>query len=316
MKSLQIVVLGGTGFVGRHLVPRLAALGHRIVVPSRNRNAQRELLVLPQVRVESCDVYDENALARHLDGADVAINLVGILNEPGFGGGSGFERAHVQLTRTLIAACARSSVKRLLQMSALNAGRGRSHYLRTRGAAEAAVQASALDWTIFQPSVIFGPGDGLFRRFHALLRITPLLPLARAGAKFAPVYVGDVVAAFARALEDPATIRRTYELYGPQVLTLAQIVRYTARHARLRRAVLPLPDALGRLQALAMDFVPGKPFSTDNYLSLLLDSVGGIDGLYQLGIEKTSIDAIVPDLLHPSGRQERLDRYRRGRERD
>jgi uncharacterized protein YbjT (DUF2867 family) len=312
MKPVPLVVLGGTGFVGRHLVARLAALGHEIVVPSRNRDAQRDLFVLPQVRVETCDVYDIAQLTQRLRGAGAVINLVGILNEPGRDG-AGFERAHVQLTRTLIAACGQAGVRRLLQMSALNAGRGRSHYLRTRGEAEAVVRGSKLDWTIFQPSVIFGPGDGLFARFNALLKLTPVLPLARAGAKFAPVYVGDVVAAFVRALQDPATIGQTYELYGPQVMTLKQIVQYTACQAKQRRAVLALPDVLGRFQALCMDFVPGKPFSSDNYLSLLSDSVGGIDGLYRLGIEKTPIDAIVPPLLHPAGKQERLDRYRAGR---
>ena len=312
MKPVPLVVLGGTGFVGRHLVARLAALGHEIVVPSRNRDAQRDLFVLPQVRVETCDVYDIAQLTQRLRGAGAVINLVGILNEPGRDG-AGFERAHVQLTRTLIAACGQAGVRRLLQMSALNAGRGRSHYLRTRGEAEAVVRGSKLDWTIFQPSVIFGQDDGLFMRFRRLLAFAPLLPLARAGAKFAPVYVGDVVAAFVRALQEPSTIGQTYELYGPEVMTLAQVVRYTARQAGLRRAVLPLPDALGRLQALCMDFVPGKPFSTDNYLSLLNDSVGGIDGLYRLGIEKTPVDAIVPPLLHAVGRQERLDRYRAGR---
>jgi uncharacterized protein YbjT (DUF2867 family) len=309
MKTPHLVVLGGTGFVGRHLVPRLAAQGWRITVLSRNRNLQRELFVLPGVHVDSADVHSLDALMPALQGADAVINLVGILNEPGLGG-RGFDRAHVELTRTLIAACKATGVRRLLQMSALNAGRGRSHYLRTRGEAEAAVRDSGLDWTIFQPSVIFGPGDGLFARFRALLAIAPVLPLARAGAKFAPVYVGDVVEAFVRALGDATTVRQTYELYGPEVLTLAQIVRYTARHAGLRRLVLPLPDAIGRLQALAMDFVPGKPFSTDNYLSLQMDSVGGIDGLYRLGIDKTPLDAIVPPLLRPSGKQERLDRYR------
>lgn len=314
MKTPHVVVLGGTGFVGRHLVPRLAAQGARVTVPSRNRNLQRELIVHPQVRVESIDVQSDDALARVLDGADAVVNLVGILNEPGRGG-RGFERAHVGLTRRVIAACQARGVRRLLQMSALNAGRGRSHYLRTRGEAEAAVRESGLDWTIFQPSVIFGPGDGLFQRFRALLAIAPVLPLARARAKFAPVYVGDVVDAFARALPDAATHRQTYELYGPEVMTLAQIVRYTARESGLRRLVVPLPDALGRLQALAMDFVPGKPFSTDNFLSLQLDSVGGIDGLYRLGVDKTPIGAVVPALLRPSGRQERLDRYRTGRQR-
>lgn len=174
-QPLHLVVLGGTGFVGRHLVPRLHAAGHRIDVLSRNRERHRELGVLPRVRVRSVDVHDAAALADALRGADAAINLVGILNERGRDG-SGFRRAHVVLTRTLLDACARAGVTRLLQMSALRAGAGSSHYLRTRGEAEALVRASATAWTLFRPSVIFGPGDGLYFRFAALLRLAPVLP--------------------------------------------------------------------------------------------------------------------------------------------
>lgn len=309
MTARRIVVLGGTGFVGRHLVPRLARDGHRITVLSRNRSRHRDLYVLPDVQVDNANVHAQSVLVERFAGADAVVNLVGILNEPGRSG-AGFHAAHVALTQMVIDACRVAGVPRLLQMSALNAGRGRSHYLRTRGEAEAAVKASALAWTIFQPSVIFGRGDGLFQRFAFLLGLTPVLPLARAGAKFAPVYVEDVAEAFARAVFDPATFGQTSELYGPQVLTLAQIVRYTARQRGLHRLVLPLPDALGRLQAAFMDFVPGKPFSTDNYLSLQLDSVGGIDGLYRLGIDKTPIDAVMPALLQESHRQARLRKDR------
>ena len=312
MMRQHIVLLGGTGFVGQNLAARLAADGHRVTVLSRNHTRRREVGLLPNVRVVTCDVYSETALARLLDGADAAINLVGILNEPGRGGG-GFNRAHVELTATLIAACKIAGVTRLLQMSALNAGRGRSHYLRTRGEAEELVKNSGLRWTIFEPSVIFGPGDGLFTRFADLLRIAPVLPLARPRAKFAPVYIGDVVEAFVRALKDKHTIGQTYELYGPDTMTLEELVKYTARHLRLKRVIVPLPDAVGRLQGLAMDFVPGKPFSTDNYLSLQMDSVGGIDGLYRLGIPRTSIDAVMPGLLGAGGRQGRLKHYRAAR---
>lgn len=307
----HVVVLGGTGFVGQHLVPRLVRAGHRVTVLSRNRELQRQLLVVPGVRVVTTNVYSQAALVERFNDADAVINLVGILNERGFSG-AGFTRAHTELTSTIIDACRVAGVTRVLQMSALNAGRGSSHYLRSRGEAEAALKASSLDWTLFQPSVIFGRGDGLFTRFANLLDLSPVLPLARADAKMAPVFVGDVADAFVGALRDDATIRQTYELYGPQVLTLADIVRTTARLRGQRRLVIPLPDALGRLQATLMDFVPGKPFSTDNYRSLAMDSVGGIDGLYRLGIERTPIDAIVPDLLRASPRQRRLDIDRAG----
>lgn len=312
---LKIAVLGGTGFVGHALVARLVADGHNVSVISRNhaRHLDRQL---PQAAtIRDCDEYDGAALAHALRGSDVAINLVGILNETGSFGrndsGRGFARAHVELTRTLIAACRESNVSRLLQMSALNAGRGRSNYLRTRGQAEDLVKASGLAWTIFQPSVIFGPGDGLFCRFAALLEVAPVLPLARASSQFAPVHIGDVVEAFVRALADEATVQQCYELYGPDVFTLAQIVRMTAQQLGLRRSVVPLPDALGRIQAFVMDFIPGKPFSSDNYRSLLTDSVGGIDGLHRLGIVPARIASILPDILgHGENRQARLDRYR------
>ena len=172
----KIVIVGGTGFVGRTLVHMLVSAGHRVDVLSRNRERQRELLIYPAVRVISTDVYDPKALARAFRGADAVVNLVGILNEFG-NSGRGFEKAHVSLTRTIVDACGEAGVSRLIQMSALNAGAGQSHYLRTRGQAEDVVKQSSLDWTLIRPSVIFGPGDGLFMRFAALLRIAPVLPL-------------------------------------------------------------------------------------------------------------------------------------------
>lgn len=307
--SLEIAILGGTGFVGRHLVPKLAADGHRVTVLSRNREQHRELTVLPTARVVSCDVYDGAALAAQLPGAQVVINLVGILNERGFGG-AGFRKAHVELTRTVIGACKQAGVGRLLQMSALNAGRGESHYLKTRGEAEAAVKASGLAWTIFESSVIFGPGDGLFCRFAGLLKLAPMLPLARAGARFAPIYVGDVTEAIRRGVSDPATASRVFQLGGPRVMTLREIVAYTAAQLGLRRLIVGLPDGFGRLQALAMDFVPGKPFSTDNFLSLKYDSVPTEDGLHALGIVPVPVEAVVPHYLRGEGKQ---DRDKRGR---
>jgi uncharacterized protein YbjT (DUF2867 family) len=313
MIPLKIVILGGTGFVGRHLVARLAGDGHQVVLLSRNLGAHTLRLIPPGVELREVDVYDPDVLRAAFAGADAVINLVGILNERG-DNGRGFRRAHVELTKLVIAAMQLAGTRRLLQMSSLNAGRGNSHYLKSRGEAEAAVKASTLDWTIFEPSVIFGAGDGLFCRFADLLRLTPVLPLARAGAKFAPVYIGDVVEAFVRALRDRRAFREVYELYGPDVFTLAQIVRMTAKQCDQRRLVLPLPDAIGRIQALMMDFVPGKPFSSDNFRSLQTDSVGGIDGLHRLGIVPTRIAAKLPDIVgHADARQARNARYRAAR---
>jgi uncharacterized protein YbjT (DUF2867 family) len=313
---MKIIILGGTGFVGRHLVQRLAGLGHQLEVLSRNPDIHPVRLMPPGVAVQRCNVYDPEQLARHFDGAGAVINLVGILNERG-DSGRGFHHAHVELTGLVVEACQRAGVPRLLQMSALNAGRGRSHYLVSRGEAEALVKASDRAWTIFQPSVIFGPGDGLFCRFASLLRLAPVLPIARADAKFAPVWVGDVVEAFVRSLEDPRTHRQVYELYGPDVFTLKDIVRMTARTLGLRRWVIALPDPLGRLQAEVGEWIPGKPISRDNFRSLKVDSVGGIDGLHRLGIAATPVAAKLPLILGTRGdRQEPLDRYRRRNGRD
>lgn len=310
MTAMKIIVLGGTGFVGRLLVRRLAREGHALTLLSRNLGAHADRLLPPDVLLREMDVYDPDALRREFVGADAVINLVGILNEHG-DNGRGFRRAHVGLTKLVIAACQLAGIRRLLQMSSLNAGRGDSYYLKSRGEAEVAVKASGLDWTIFEPSVIFGVGDGLFTRFGALLASLPVLPLACADTRFAPVYVGDVVEAYSRCLRDSRSIGEVYELYGAEVFSLREIVQMSARQLGLKRVIVPLPDFLGRLQGLVCDFVPGKPFSSDNFRSLQIDSVGGIDGLHRLGIVPTRVSQILPDILgHRQDRQKQLARYR------
>ena len=305
---MRIVVLGGSGFIGRALCARLLREGHAVRLLSRNLAAHAERLLPPGLDLRQVDVYDPDALRAAFADADAVVNLVGILNEAG-DNGRGFRRAHVELTKLVIAAMQLAGVRRLLQMSSLNAGRGSSHYLKSRGEAEAAVRASGLDWTLFEPSVVFGPGDGLYARFGSLLKRLPVLPLACAEAKLAPVYVGDVVEAIARSLHARGAIGETYELYGPEVFTLREIVEASARQLGLRRWVLPLPSLLGRMQGLACDFVPGKPFSSDNWRSLQTDSVGGIDGLHRLGIEATPVARVLPEIL--GDRDDKQARYAR-----
>jgi NADH dehydrogenase len=182
-------------------------------------------------------------------------------------------------------------------MSALRAGEGDSHYLQSRGRAERRVRASHLAWTLFRPSVIAGPGDGLFCRFDTLLALAPALPIGRADARFQPVWIGDVVEAFARALGDDATIEQSYDLVGPEVMTLAEIVRMTAQARGRHRAVIALPDALGRMQAEIGEHLPGKPISRDNWRSLQLDSVSDDNGLPRLGIVPTPVAPKLPEIL-------------------
>ena len=296
MNHRHVVILGGTGFVGRHLVARLLQDGHRITVLTRAAAAHQRSTLPADVPLREGDVADVGFLRDAFAGADAVVNLVGILNETG-DDGSGFERVFVGIAEAVIAAMQAAGVRRLLQMSALHAGEGESHYLQSRGRAEQRVRASGLAWTLLRPSVIAGPGDGLFCRFDALLRLTPVLPIGRADARFQPVWVGDVVAAYARALGDDASIGQSYDLVGPEVMTLAEIVRMTA-HARGRtRAVIALPAVLGRLQAEIGEHLPGKPISRDNWRSLQTDSVSADNGLPRLGIVPTPVAPRLAEIL-------------------
>lgn len=296
MTHQHVVILGGTGFVGRHLVPRLLGDGHRVTVLSRKLSDDKRAALSPGASVREGDPFDAGVLRSAFDDADAVVNLVGILNEHG-DDGSGFERVFVGLTESVIAAMQSAGVRRLLQMSALHAGDGNSHYLQARGRAEREVRASRLDWTVFRPSVIAGPGDGLFCRFDGLLRIAPLLPIGRADARFQPVWVGDVAEAFARALVDDASIGQRYDLVGPEVMTLAQIVHMTAQARGRHRAVIALPETLGQLQAEIGEHLPGKPISRDNWRALQLDSVSDDDGLARLGIARTAVTPKLPEIL-------------------
>jgi NADH dehydrogenase len=298
MRLLSICILGGTGFLGTRLVARLIKDGHRVTVLSRDREQHKHLLVLPGLTLENCDVYEEAQLSERFRGNDVVINLIGILNERGFGG-NGFRRAHTELTQGVLRASRSAGVARLLHVSALKASaQAPSYYLRSKAEAERLIRehGGAPDWTIFQPSVIFGPGDSFLNRFAALLAALPLVfPLARPNARFQPVFVDDVVEALRRSLHGGACSRQTYELGGPQVYTLREIVSLVAKLTGRRRWIIGLPNFVARLQALLMNFVPGRPFSSDNYKSLTVDSICGQDDLASFGIK--------PQSMLPSARQ-------------
>jgi uncharacterized protein YbjT (DUF2867 family) len=309
---MSICVLGGTGFVGMELVTRLARKGHWVRVPTRGPTHGQRLAVLPTVERVTANVHDPRTLGQLLDGMDAVINLVGILNESG---SATFQSAHADLAAKLVTAARGARVPRLLQMSALGADRerGPSRYLRSKGEAEEHLRAAThLDVTIFRPSVIFGSGDSLTNRFAALLRLgSGVLPLARSQARFAPVYVGDVADAFVRALGDRRTFGATYELCGPQVLTLEELVRLTAAVAGLPCHVLRLPDALGLLQAALLGLLPGKPLSLDNYRSLSVDSVCRENGCARLGISPRHLMAELPFYLGPFSAPTELDAARK-----
>lgn len=248
-------------------------------------------------------------LKKYFAEQDVIINLVGILNESCHNG-KGFQKAHVQLAQKVVTACEATGVSRLLHMSALNATPKKkiSHYLLSKGQAEDLVHIiDTLQVTSFRPSVIFGPGDSFFNRFFSLLRLIPFaMPLACPNARFAPVYVGDVVEAFVYSLHNISTVGQRYDLCGPKVYTLKQLVQYAGSFLARQRKIVGLPAVLSKLQAYIMEYMPGKPFSYDNYQSLQVDSVCKEPFPEIFGITPRSIEEIVPHYL---ARQEQRDQY-------
>ncbi len=308
MPIRNICVIGGSGFVGRHLVSRLAAGGFQVWVPTRNRERlKQDLILLPHVTLIDADVHDPATLATLLAEQDAVINLVGILH----GSDADFERAHVELPGKIIAACRQQGVRRLLHMSALQAdSQGPSRYLRSKGRGQALVQQSGLDFTVFQPSVIFGQGDSFLSLFARLASLAPVLPLAGADARFQPVWVGDVARCFVQALQLRDTIGQTYPLGGPRCYRLRELVDYAARLTGHPRPVLALSDTLASLQAALLEKLPGQLMSRDNLASMQVDSVCNGPFPAAFGFKPAALEAIAPQYLARQTPRGRFDHYR------
>lgn len=312
----KILVIGGAGFIGRHIVARLVDRGCRVTVPTRHRARARHLILLPTVEVVETDVNRDEALDRLLRDHDAVINLVGILQgSRGTPYGPEFARAHVELPKRIVAACTRLGVRRYLHMSALGADpAGPSMYQRSKGDGEAAVRASALDWTIFRPSVVFGPEDRFLNTFATLARVFPVLPIGGADVRFQPVWVGDVADAFVHALDNRATYGRTYELAGPRIYTLRELVRFAAEASGHPRPVVALPGGLARAQARMMELAPGEPLmSRDNLDSMTVDNIASRQPWTpppELGITPTALEAEAPGYLAGTTVRTRLAAFR------
>jgi uncharacterized protein YbjT (DUF2867 family) len=304
----RVLVAGGAGFVGRHVVARLSAAGHDLIVLTRARERARDLFLLPTVRVVEADPFDAAVLARWTPHATAAINLVGVLHQRGR---DTFERVHVEFPRALLAACRKAGVPRILHMSALAATPdAASRYLRSKAAGEAVVADSGLAWTIFRPSVIFGRGDTFLSLFARLANAFPVIPLAAANARFQPVFVGDVAECFARALVDDETAGRRYSLCGPKAYTLHELVSYVAETSGHPRPIVALGPGLARMQARVMEWLPGPLLTRDNLASMQHDSV--CEGPFppEFGISPTPIEAIAPEYLAPVALRSRFDTFR------
>jgi NADH dehydrogenase len=329
---MRILITGGTGFIGRHLIARLGAAGHEVQVATRSYARARDILVVPTATVLEADVNDDADVERLVAGCDAVVNLVGILHgDRGDPYGARFARAHVALPRRLAQACVRHGVRRFIHVSAIGAdSHGPSMYLRSKGDGEAAIRqayAEALamprtpsapparthvdatpgDWVIFRPSVVFGPEDKFTNMFARLARWLPFLPLAGARTRMQPVYVGDVTAAITAALAYPHAGGRVYELGGPQVHTLGEIASLCARWSGHPRHVVDLPVGVARMQAGMMALLPGEPLlSTDNLDSLSVDNVAHEPMAPELQRVPTPMEAVVPGYLRPGAERTQI----------
>jgi uncharacterized protein YbjT (DUF2867 family) len=291
----RILVLGGTGFVGRHLCRELARLQYRVTVPTRSK--VQAVQSPASLELVQADIHDAAALAHLIPGHDAVVNLVAVLHGDLFK----FEDVHVELVKKIARACMDSGVLRLVHVSALGAAKDApSMYQRSKAAGEAVLQGSQVDWTVLRPSVMFGEGDQFLTVFARLQKLLPMMPLAGADTLFQPVWVGDVVDAVVQCLQRNDTVKRTYEVCGPERLTLRQLVKLAGSLSGHARPVIGLPPPIARLQALMMELAPGRPLmSRDNLDSMKVSNVasGNLPGLDALGISPHPLGAIAPTYL-------------------
>jgi NADH dehydrogenase len=309
MEIASVCLLGGTGFVGTAIADLASQGGARIRVLTRSLPRARHLTVLPTVELMLGDPSDEKTLEKAFEGMDAVVNLVGILHE----GRQDFSAVHAELPRKVARACRAGGVQHLVHVSALGASeKGPSRYLRSKAAGEAAVRlaSSELAWTILRPSVIFGEGDRFLNLFATLARLFPAIPLAKAGTRFQPIWVEDVARCCVAALGNPAAFGQAFDLCGPRVYTLEELVRLVAATLGLERAIVPLPDALAKLQAMILEVLPGKLMTRDNLLSMSVASVCSGRAPAVCAFEPAAIEAVIPEYMGPESIGARYARYR------
>ena len=306
MKYKNVLILGGSGFVGRSVANRLAAQGVQLCIPTRKRARVSHLLLLPTADVVEADIGDEATLDELVSRADAVVNLVGVLHSrSGEPYGEDFRQAHVDLPKRLIAACRKHGVKRVVHVSALGAAQDApSAYQRSKAAGEAAIRAGGpeVEWTILRPSVIFGPGDNFLNQFARLLKVVPVLPVGGAKCRFQPVYVEDVAELVACSLEWQEAVGQTWDAAGPRVYTLEELIEYAGKASGSPALAIPLPRPLAMVQARLLEFLPQPPMSRDNLRSMEVDNVAAGEPL-PFGAQPTPLENIAPLYLAPLRRR-------------
>ena len=321
MDIKKVLLLGGSGFIGTYIVNRLSQRGIEVTVPTRRRERTKALIMQPGVSMVEANIHCEQTLTELMRGHDAVINLVGILHsrDVKLPYSDDFAQAHVELPKKIIAACKASGVRRLVHMSALKADpKGPSEYLASKGDGEAIVLAArdALDITVFRPSVIFGLGDSFLSMFASVLRKAPIFPLGFGHARFQPVWAADVADAFVDALGSEATFGQAYDLVGPKVYTLRELVDYTAELCGSNARIIALSEGWAYLQAGLMWLAPNPLMSPDNLRSMQVDSVAeGGSAQAPAGWSPTALEAIAPTYIALNTPKGKLDsfRYRAGR---
>jgi uncharacterized protein YbjT (DUF2867 family) len=312
MKTQTVCLIGGSGFVGRHVANMLCDRGIAVRIPTRRRErVKSELIVLPTVEVIEANVSDAQILAKLVAGCDAVINLTGILHEASRGD---FLRVHSDLPRKIVDVCRTNDVRRLVHVSALKAAHDApSEYLRSKAAGEQqirAAEASMVQTTILRPSVIFGRDDGFLNLFSKIANLTPVIPLACPDARFQPVFVEDVARAIVNSLNETQTFSRTFDLCGPKVYRLQDLVAYVCAIRGLRRSILPLSARMSYLQARVLEHLPGKLMTRDNFRSMQVDNVCECSFSTIFGFEPHALEAIVPRYLAKRATDPRHDSYR------
>ncbi|MBS1190657.1 MAG: NAD-dependent epimerase/dehydratase:3-beta hydroxysteroid [Rhodocyclaceae bacterium] len=315
MDIKKVLLLGGSGFVGTYIANRLSERAIDVTIPTRRRERSKALITLPHVEMVEADINDEETLVKLVKGHDAVINLVGILHsrDVKLPYSRDFAQAHVELPKKIVAACKVAGVRRLIHMSALGADpKGPSEYLCSKGDGEQAVLAArdALDVTVFRPSVIFGLGDAFLNTFAGALRKLPFFPLGFGQARFQPVWVANVADAFVDALGNAATVGQAYDLCGPKVYTLRELVDYTAELVRSRARIIALPEGLAYLQAGLMWLAPKPILSPDNLRSMQKDNVCQPGCNTYPGWQPAPLESVAPTYIALNTPKGRLDSYR------